>query len=219
MICQLSFLAPYVYLHFVDPMPGLFSVFINAALVLNVFYLFYLFLYKKSKDGRFFSLMASFPLIASIIVLLPIMSLTSLFYLPDWRSLLAVLLIVNFSMDTGAWFFGKKFGKHKLWEAVSPKKTIEGLVGGALTAAIVASFSWFLLFETFNWQLILFFGFLGVMSQIGDLIQSKIKRQFAIKDSSSLIPGHGGVYDRLDGLLFVTPFFATLINAFYFFKA
>jgi phosphatidate cytidylyltransferase len=200
-------------------MPGLFSVFINAALVLNIFYLFYLFVYKKGKDGKFFTLMASFPLIASVIVLLPIMSLTSLFYLSDWRSIFAVLLIANFSMDTGAWFFGKKFGKHKLWEAVSPKKTVEGLVGGALTAAIVASFSWFFLFETFNWPLILFFGFLGVMSQVGDLIQSKIKRQFAIKDSSSLIPGHGGVYDRLDGLLFVTPFYATLINTFYFFKA
>lgn len=216
LLCQLIFLIPYTYFHFIDPMPGLFSIFINAALVLNMFYLFYLFFYKSGRDGRFLTLMASFPLIASLIVLLPIMSLTSIFYLPEWRSLLAVLLIVNFSMDTGAWFFGKKFGKRKLWEAVSPKKTIEGLVGGALTAAIVASFSWFLLFETFNWQLLLFFSFLGVMSQVGDLLQSKIKRQFEIKDSSSLIPGHGGVYDRLDGLLFVTPFYATLINTFYF---
>lgn len=217
LICQLVFFVPYTYLHFIDPMPGLFSVFLNAALVLNVFYLFYLFFYKSGQEGRFLTLMASFPLIASLIVLLPIMSLTSLFYLPEWRSLLAVLLIVNFSMDTGAWFFGKKFGKHKLWEAVSPKKTIEGFIGGAVTAAVVASFTWYLLFEKFNWQLLLLFSFLGAMSQVGDLIQSKIKRQFKIKDSSSLIPGHGGVYDRLDGLLFVTPFYATLINTFYFY--
>lgn len=217
LLCQMLFLAPYSYFHFIDPMPGLLSIFVNAGLVLNLFYLFYLFFNNSSQSGKFLSLMASFPLISAVIVLLPIMSLTSLFYLPDWRALLAVLLIVNFSMDTGAWFFGKKFGKHKLWEAVSPKKTIEGFVGGAVTAAFVASLTWFILFDVFNWQLLLFFSFLGAMSQVGDLIQSKIKRQFEIKDSSSLIPGHGGVYDRLDGLLFVAPFYAASINLFYFY--
>ena len=60
------------------------------------------------------------------------------------------------------------------------------------------------------------FCILGVLSQVGDLVQSKIKRQFGVKDSSQLIPGHGGVYDRIDSLIFLAPFYATVIRYFYF---
>lgn len=103
--------------------------------------------------------------------------------------------------------FWKALRKHKLWEAVSPKKTREGLIGGVLTSGILGALLWFIFFHRISIQLFVLFMFLGAISQVGDLIQSKIKRQFEVKDSSSLIPGHGGVYDRVDGLLFMAPVF------------
>jgi phosphatidate cytidylyltransferase len=121
-------------------------------------------------------------------------------------------MMVTFSMDTGAWFFGRKFGKHKLWPAVSPNKTIEGLVGGMFLASIMGSLTWYLFFHQLKWESSVIFAICGAISQVGDLIQSKIKREFQIKDSSNLIPGHGGVYDRIDSLIFLSPFFVVVVK-------
>jgi phosphatidate cytidylyltransferase len=118
-------------------------------------------------------------------------------------------------MDTGAWFFGKNFGKHKLWPAVSPNKTIEGAVGGCLLSGGLGSLVWYLNFDTMSAKMFLILCALGILSHIGDLIQSKLKRQFEIKDSSSLIPGHGGVYDRFDSLMFVAPFYGLILTYIY----
>jgi phosphatidate cytidylyltransferase len=131
---------------------------------------------------------------------------------PEWRFLLGAMLILNFSVDTAAYFSGRMFGKHKLWEAVSPKKTIEGAIGGVIASVIFTGAYWHYFVKPVAWPLLVFFFILACCAQIGDLIQSKLKRQFDIKDSSSLIPGHGGVYDRIDSLLFVAPFYALLIS-------
>jgi phosphatidate cytidylyltransferase len=122
-------------------------------------------------------------------------------------------MLLNFMVDTAAYFTGKKFGKHKLWEAVSPKKTIEGAVGGVVFSVIATSVFWNYLVNDVGLLSIGFFAIIACCSQVGDLFQSKFKRHFEIKDSSTLIPGHGGVYDRIDSLLFVAPLYAFFLMA------
>ncbi len=114
-------------------------------------------------------------------------------------------------MDAGAWLSGTLFGKTKLWVAVSPKKTVEGLIGGMIISALLGTTYWSIAQGKPTILLAILFLALALLSQLGDLVQSKIKRQVGIKDSSSLIPGHGGVYDRIDSLVFVTPFYLLLI--------
>ncbi len=214
-ISQAILLIPAIFLNFFDNTMGLFNVMNNAAVLFNIVLVVYLF--YVNIEGNFLEFVSSkFPAIGGLMIVLPVTALTSLFHYGDWREFLAVLLLVNFGMDTGAWFFGKNFGKHKLWKAVSPNKTIEGLIGGIITSGIVGGVSWHLLFDVMSVQLFVFFSFLGLMSQVGDLIQSKIKRQAEVKDSSSLIPGHGGVYDRIDSLIFLAPFYALALKYFNF---
>ena len=214
-ISEALFIAPFVYLNFLEKAPGFFNVFINGALALNAFLLAYLFALKM-ESSFLIKLTSRIPYFASVIILFPMMALSDFFHYQKWQSVIIVLLLVTFSMDTGAWFFGKNFGKHKLWPKVSPKKTVEGLIGGALTAGVMGLLSWWYLFDKISFILFISFCFLGLISQVGDLIQSKIKRQFEIKDSSNLIPGHGGVYDRIDSLLFLTPFYAVMLKSYYF---
>lgn len=108
--------------------------------------------------------------------------------------------------DSGAYFLGKAFGKHKLLERVSPKKTIEGAVGGFLCSAI-----WFsglaavLLPQIPIIDSILMGLIIGIVGQIGDLAESQLKRDAGVKDSSNLLPGHGGLLDRFDSIIFVAP--------------
>lgn len=115
----------------------------------------------------------------------------------------AVLCII--AADTGAYFFGKMFGKTKL-TSVSPKKTVEGALGGLFCSVSAALFC----FKTFTWPDSYFGAIaLGVIvfisSIFGDLIESVIKRDAGLKDASNLIPGHGGLLDRLDSYLFTGP--------------
>lgn len=131
-----------------------------------------------------------------------------------WIKLIALLLAIAYSMDSGAWLFGKNFGKTKLWPAISPKKTVEGLLGGMFCSGMVGLLLSWLLFSSFNFVYLFVFALLGGVSQLGDLVQSKLKRQFAIKDSSNLIPGHGGIYDRVDSLIFLSPFYIFVIKYF-----
>jgi phosphatidate cytidylyltransferase len=108
--------------------------------------------------------------------------------------------------DSVAYFIGRKFGKHKLFERVSPNKTWEGAIGGfigAVTAFLVAG-AIALPYMSLGHALICGC-IIGVFGQLGDLVESLLKRDADVKDSSSLIPGHGGVLDRFDSLLFVAP--------------
>ncbi|MEE9442675.1 MAG: phosphatidate cytidylyltransferase [candidate division Zixibacteria bacterium] len=108
--------------------------------------------------------------------------------------------------DTAAMFFGKQFGKHQLAPAVSPNKTIEGFVGGYIGVFIVAAiFKIFWLREIEIIHFILLSVLIGTFGQLGDLVESLWKRSINIKDSSAIIPGHGGVLDRFDSLLFAAP--------------
>jgi phosphatidate cytidylyltransferase len=116
------------------------------------------------------------------------------------------LVCTVFSGDIGAYYIGTYFGRHKLCPVVSPNKTIEGSVGGlALTLGVGALFKYFFM-PLVPWGLsILFFLSIGIAGQVGDLFESALKRAGNIKDSGVLLPGHGGLLDRIDALLFAAP--------------
>jgi phosphatidate cytidylyltransferase len=120
--------------------------------------------------------------------------------------LIISILATIWMCDSAAFFLGKAFGKHKLFPRVSPKKSIEGAVAGFLFSLItmVAAKELILDFLTITDAVII--GILiGIFGQIGDLVESLIKRDSEVKDSSQLIPGHGGIFDRFDSFLFSSP--------------
>jgi len=121
-----------------------------------------------------------------------------------------LILLVFLSIwicDIAAYFCGKAFGKHKLAPSVSPKKTIEGAVAGLLGAILVAvGLGMFMLPETALRDLVVTGIVAGIFGQLGDLIESRFKRDAGVKDSSAILPGHGGLLDRFDSLIFVSPF-------------
>ncbi|MCL5261300.1 MAG: phosphatidate cytidylyltransferase [Gammaproteobacteria bacterium] len=123
---------------------------------------------------------------------------------------LLVLLVTVWATDTGAYFTGRMFGKRQLAAKISPKKTVEGLFGGIILAMIVAVFSSFIL-KISGIKLLLFLTLVlitSLWSVIGDLFESMLKRQVQVKDSGSFLPGHGGVYDRIDSLTAAAPIYA-----------
>lgn len=115
-------------------------------------------------------------------------------------------LVIVWSTDSGAYFVGRKLGKHKLWPEISPKKTIEGFVGGiviALVATVI--FQYFAQLDV-NYAILLLVALVAsIVGQLGDLVESAIKRHFNVKDSGTILPGHGGILDRFDSLIFVLP--------------
>jgi len=122
------------------------------------------------------------------------------------RNLLFMLLLVIWADDTFAYFVGRAVGRRKLFPAISPKKTLEGsmagLTGGVLVAWAFARLFWKTADLT---TVILLAGLVALVGQIGDLVESAMKRGANLKDSGSVLPGHGGVLDRLDSLLFGAP--------------
>lgn len=121
-----------------------------------------------------------------------------------WQLLLLVFLL-TWACDIGAYFIGRLFGRRALYSTLSPRKTIEGSVGGILFCVGTAA-----LFQLFcpilTYPKVLFLGIItGLVVQIGDLVESALKRMGKIKDSGDLIPGHGGILDRFDSLLFSAP--------------
>ena len=128
-------------------------------------------------------------------------------------------VLVTWATDTGAYAFGRMFGKHKLIPAVSPGKTVEGAIGGLVVAVLGAwLYAQFLLRPFAQLGLspagIVIFGLaIGVVGQLGDIAESLLKRDAGVKDSSNLLPGHGGILDRFDSLLFVLPVAYLLLGA------
>jgi len=147
-------------------------------------------------------------------------------YVVDPRAGTALLMLpiaLTWATDTGAYFFGRTFGRHKLIPSVSPAKTVEGAVGGVIVAVL---FAW--LYVSFVLKplaqlsmlplgLTVFAILISIVAQTGDLAESLFKRDAGVKDSSKLLPGHGGILDRFDSLLFVLPVAYVLLG--YFLKA
>ena len=119
--------------------------------------------------------------------------------------LLISLFLFVWASDSGAYLFGVRFGKHRLFERISPKKSWEGLFGGVVAALFVA---WLLtfVFHQYSFKLMGIMAIIVVISgTLGDLIESMIKRSIGIKDSGKFMPGHGGLLDRFDSILLASP--------------
>lgn len=128
--------------------------------------------------------------------------------LPDGVALAGFLLAVTKSSDIGAYFIGKKFGKTPLIQRVSPQKSLEGATGGFLLSLVVgAVFSIFVKDLLFFWEKLFLTAVLAIISQLGDLFESLIKRDCNIKDSGNILPGMGGVLDVIDSIIFTAPTF------------
>ncbi|HEX7988885.1 MAG TPA: phosphatidate cytidylyltransferase [Stenotrophomonas sp.] len=147
---------------------------------------------------------------------------SSLAIIPAWASLVLIhagpnghlwlltALTLVWAADSGAYFAGRAFGKHKLAPRISPNKTIEGLLGGLVAGLVTAgAFGWFagVQMSQFGW-LMLVTAVAVLASVLGDLFESLLKRHAGAKDSGHIIPGHGGVLDRIDGVLAALPVFA-----------
>jgi len=118
-----------------------------------------------------------------------------------------LLLLCIWGSDAGAYFVGKKYGKNKLWPAISPNKTVEGAAGGVIISMIIAAIFAIFVPELLTIGRALLIGLAcACVGQLGDLVQSAYKRVYGIKDSGSFLPGHGGILDRCDSWIFVFPF-------------
>jgi phosphatidate cytidylyltransferase len=120
-------------------------------------------------------------------------------------SVLLGLIFMIWMNDSGAYFVGKPLGKHKLMPSVSPGKSWEGLIGGGAAAAMLAGLLW-------GWSFVWMGPVVAVLATSGDLIESAWKRRNGIKDSGSIMPGHGGVMDRFDGFILTAPVYAILLS-------
>ncbi len=126
--------------------------------------------------------------------------------LPAGLGWMATAALVTWITDSGAYFIGSKFGRHKLWPRVSPRKSWEGLVAGLVVGTISAMLLAPWLIPGLTWRHGLLIGIsIGIVALFGDLSESVFKRQVGEKDSSHIIPGHGGFFDRIDSFLFVGP--------------
>ncbi len=145
-------------------------------------------------------------LMGPVYTALPLALLMFIDMRPQGHLWIFFLLTVVFACDTGAFYFGRSFGKHKLHKRVSPGKTWEGAAGGLFSSLLAAMlFLKFIDIHPFNASLVLMVMALSISSQIGDLAESVLKRKQGVKDSGNILPGHGGILDRIDGLLFAIP--------------
>lgn len=150
---------------------------------------------------------AAFPIAASLYVGIGFQNLVNARMSGIDKVLLALFIV--WATDMGAYFIGRKIGRRKLLAKVSPNKTIEGSLGGIASAVLVSLI--FMLFDKAVYAphhfltMLVFVIFFSIFAQFGDLVESSIKRHFGVKDSGKLIPGHGGILDRFDSMIFVFP--------------
>lgn len=128
-------------------------------------------------------------------------------------ALLCYVFVVVWSTDIGAYMIGRKIGKHKLWPVISPNKTWEGSIGAVICALILSAI--YVAFVDVGYsqiQMIVLAFFLSIIGQMGDLVESAYKRFYGVKDSGKILPGHGGILDRFDSMLFVLPVVAAVLG-------
>lgn len=152
------------------------------------------------------------PCFVALIALKSISSQVSIYYGP---SLVLLVMLIVWAADSGAYFVGKAIGKTKLMPAVSPAKTLEGLLGGLVTTMIVVAGVMYYSPEQELGLVVAVTLFVALVSALGDLSESMFKRAACIKDSGTILPGHGGVLDRIDSLTAALPVFTLIYIAFW----
>ncbi|TDQ17495.1 phosphatidate cytidylyltransferase [Algoriphagus boseongensis] len=176
---------------------------------------FFIKLYKKTDKKPFTGVAYTYLGIVYVAVPFSLLNLAvfSVDQVYHFEILIGSLLIL-WASDTGAYFAGTRFGKTKLFERVSPKKSWEGFLGGAFSAIAVA----FVISQYFHviadWKWLVIAGIIIIAGTYGDLIESLFKRSIEIKDSGNGLPGHGGFMDRFDGLLLSAPFITAFLKIF-----
>lgn len=130
--------------------------------------------------------------------------LSHIFYL-DGTKYIWLIFIIAFGTDTFAYIFGNLFGKNKLCPNISPNKTVEGSLGGILGSLFLTLIFCLIMGISPIWKLMILSTLVSIFSQVGDLVASKIKRTAKIKDYGFIFPGHGGVLDRFDSIIFTSP--------------
>lgn len=173
------------------------TIFVNMFLVKDLLFIRKIPVFEKKKY-----IILIFYLITSSIFLTLIPTYNGIFN----PILIVGVFILIWTNDTFAFIVGKNFGKKKLYEKISPNKTIEGFLGGLIFTCVGGYFIfWYTNYRDFPFWLGMAI-ILSIFGTLGDLIQSKFKRQAGVKDSGKLMPGHGGLYDRLDSIIFSSPF-------------
>lgn len=173
------------------------TIFVNLFLVKDLLVITKIPVFEKKKY-----IIIIFYLISSVIFLTLIPTIAGVFI----PKLVVGIFALIWTNDTFAYIIGKNFGRNKLYERISPNKTIEGFMGG-LVFSCIGSYFIFYYTEFLNFPVWLGMAvILSIFGTLGDLIQSKFKRQAGVKDSGTLMPGHGGLFDRLDSIIFASPF-------------
>lgn len=173
------------------------TIFVNLFLVKDLLVVKKIPVFEKKKY-----IIIIFYLISSTIFLTLIPTIQGTFK----PNLVIGIFFLIWTNDTFAYLVGKNFGKNKLYEKISPNKTVEGFLGGLVFTCIMGYMFWY--YTGFLYPEV-WLGLAIIMSlfgTLGDLIQSKFKRQAGVKDSGKLMPGHGGLFDRLDSIIFASPF-------------
>jgi phosphatidate cytidylyltransferase len=181
--------------------------YVGVALFLTIFISFASILFAKKEEvishlGKIFLSIIYIVVPFSLMVQIPFLN-SSFNYVNT--TILGVFILI-WTNDTFAFLIGSNFGKHKLLKRISPNKTIEGFIGGMIFTFIVSILltSKFTTLSQVEWLVIA--GIVSTFGVLGDLIESMFKRQAGVKDSSNLIPGHGGFLDRFDSVIFAAPF-------------
>ena len=213
-------LSPIIFFYFLisldifflnEPIPRLKNFLINFSILISLISLIFWFaiapldiMYKKISSNVKFKIFYGYFLVSPMVIV------TAIVFTQN-KILLLVPFIMIWIADIGAYFIGKKFGKNKLAKNISPGKTIEGALGGFLCNIICASI--LVYFFAVSFYIMLFFAtIISALSIFGDIYQSFLKRQANLKDSGSIIPGHGGFFDRLDSFCPTIPIFFLMCN-------
>ena len=178
-------------------------------IILLVFlFIFIVELYRKTSQPM---LNIALTLSGWLYIIAPFYFIALIAYLPKGSLLITGLFLLVWTNDTFAYLTGSFIGKTKLFERISPKKTWEGTIGGVIFAVLVGYlFSFFLEIEPTFWMVAAFI--IALAAILGDLFQSMIKRSVNVKDSGSILPGHGGMLDRFDAVIFAGPCFYVFLH-------
>ena len=187
------------------------ALLLGATIGINIFLLTYLLSKKKQKLPKSMTFISGVFYIGGGCIFLTLIPYTT----PEFAKMLITgIFLIIWMNDSFAYLIGKQFGKNKLYPSVSPKKTVEGAIGGLvfglLAAVLIAKID--PLLSLYQWLLLA--TVVVITGNLGDLLESKFKRVAGVKDSGAILPGHGGMLDRLDSLIFAAPFAYLLIIIF-----